>query len=124
MSNEVFRLEAYKAFITVCNDGFKYLALVNGAGAIALVTYLVSAGRDNCARSVNVSQPMSYFVAGVVLCGLAILFSYMAQIKLVQDLGNEELGNTHPVFIFLTVLLFMASLGSFAIACVSAVRVL
>jgi hypothetical protein len=67
-------LETYKSLIQISVEGMKLLALLNGGAAVALLAYLGNvAGKGS--QTPDMRYPMGFFLAGLVLCGLAFLCS-------------------------------------------------
>jgi hypothetical protein len=91
---DAFSARKYGATSIGASEGFhtglKLLALLNGAGAVALLAY---AGHASGKASVpDVRLPMACYLIGLLLCGLAFLASYLTQFCLY----NEVVGNVAP----------------------------
>lgn len=85
--NALHRIETYKSLITVSIEAKRFLALVNGGAAIALLNYATSVVQK-VGHAPDVRWPMALFLAGLVLCGWTFLASYWTQ----NILFNESMG--------------------------------
>jgi len=114
------KLETYKSLITVSVEGFKFLALANGGGAVALLAYLGNvAGKSPPAP--DLTCPIGVFVAGVMLCGLAMVFSYATQLTLYNEKPRDgDTRGPHQGSLWAAMVLFVLSLIAFAIGSISA----
>jgi hypothetical protein len=82
-------VETYKSLITLSTEGFKFCALANGGAAVALLAYLGNvAGKS--APVPDVRCAMASFLAGLVLCGVAMLFAYISQLTRLNRLSRRE----------------------------------
>ena len=115
MSNDPLHddwLETYNSLISLSTEGFKFCALANGGAAVAILAYLGNVVGKGFAAP-NMSTPMAIFLAGLVLCGLAMLFAYFNQLSRLNRLSKRE-DPSKDWRLWVTVALFISSLSAFA----------
>ena len=84
MAETAHYTETYKSLITLSVEGFKFSALANGGAAVALLAYLGNiAGKG--AATPDMRIPMAWFLAGLVLCGIAMFSAYLTQLFLFRE---------------------------------------
>lgn len=77
-------VETYKSLIQIAIEGFKLVSLFNGGAAVAILAYLGNvAGKGNSVPDMRLS--MSFFLAGLLFCGLAMLAGYLTQLSLYNE---------------------------------------
>ncbi|BBP99126.1 hypothetical protein BSFA1_42550 [Burkholderia sp. SFA1] len=89
--NEGIALETYKSLISISVEVFKYLALLNGGAAAAVL-----AGFDRLVKNIPLGAlqiAVISFVVGLLLCGLAMFCAYWTQISLF----NEYMGRMRRI---------------------------
>ncbi len=100
MSENQHLIETYKSLITLSVEGFKFCALANGGAAVALLAYLGNvAGTGGVAPDMRCA--MGAFLAGLVTCGVAMLFAYLTQLQLLNESTNRangKLTHTRPLY--------------------------
>ena len=108
-------LETYKSLITLSIESFKFSALANGGAAVALLAYLGNtAGKT--VTSIDMRCPMLAFLVGLTLCGFAMLFGYLTQLKLLNEIGRaEKFPIRHSLFLWLAIILYASSLIAFGV---------
>ena len=108
-------LETYKSLITLSIESFKFSALANGGAAVALLAYLGNiAGKTTSAADMRC--PMLAFLTGITLCGFAMLFGYLTQLKLLNEIGRtERFAIRHSLFLWLAITFFAASIIAFGV---------
>lgn len=105
--------ETYRSMITLSIEGFRYLALINGGAAVALMT-LLEKGSDSCVNAPNLHAPLFWFLAGLVSCGVAMLFAYLTQLRLLQELQSSgQLKTKHVWQLRVAIVGYAISLASF-----------
>ncbi len=106
-------LETYKSLITLSIEGFKFSALGNGGAAVALLAYLGNvAGKSIPVPDMRV--PMFAFMCGIAACGFAMVFAYLTQLKLLNEIGRSETSIVkHSILLWSSVILFICSLIAF-----------
>lgn len=105
-------LETYKSLISLSTEGFKFCALANGGAAVAILAYLGNVvGKGFTAP--DMSTPMAIFLAGLVLCGFAMLFAYFNQLSRLNRLSRRE-DPSKDWRLWVAVALFISSLSAFA----------
>ena len=108
-------LETYKSLITLSIEGFKFSALANGGSAVALLAYLGNVA----GKSVQVPDmrfPMLTFLIGLTACGLSMLFAYLTQLKLLNEVGcPERPAFTHAWLLGGAIILFACSIVAFGV---------
>ena len=108
-------IETYKSLITLSIEGFKFAALANGGAAVALLAYLGNvAGKGASAPDMRCA--MAAFLAGLAACGLAMLFAYLTQLKLLNESRNGERPKlSHGWLLWSAIVLFVCSLVFFGV---------
>lgn len=109
-------VETYKSLIQISVEGMKLLALLNGGAAVALLAYLGNVA-SKCGPVPDMRFSMIYFLAGLVLCGLCFVTSYLTQLALY----NEAIGpppkmfyQKHQWWLWFAMFFVLASIGAFA----------
>ena len=97
-------IETYKSLITLSVECFKFLALINGGAIVALLTYTGNISNKSN-QIVDVSYPMHWFLVGLILCGISMLFGYLTQLKLFNELGQNITVISHAHFLWIAFLL-------------------
>lgn len=85
-------LETYKSLVTLAAEGFKFVALINGGAAVALLAYLGNASGKGPAPDMRAAMLM--FLVGLACCGVSMLFAYLTQLRRLNDI--VENANTSP----------------------------
>lgn len=108
-------LETYKSLITLSVECFKFSAIANGGAAVALLAYLGNiAGETN--PTPDMRCPMLAFLIGLTFCGFAMLFGYLTQLKLLNEIGiTEKIVIPHGLFLGLAITFFVCSLLAFGV---------
>jgi hypothetical protein len=108
-------LETYKSLVTLSIEGFKFSALANGGAAVALLAYLGNvAGKS--VPTPDMRYPMFAFLSGLAACGLSMLFGYLTQLKLLNEIGSlERLAFRHGWLLWFAIVLFTCSLIAFGV---------
>lgn len=91
MSDDSHLNETYKSLITISIEGFKFCALANGGAAVAILAYLGNVAAKT-APVPDMQCAMAGFLAGLAVCGLAMICSYITQLQLY----NEALAKRNP----------------------------
>mgnify|MGYP000101887327 CR=1 FL=1 len=105
-------LETYKSLITLSTEGFKFCALANGGAAVAILAYLGNVVGKGFAPP-DMSCSMAIFLAGLVLCGAAMLFAYFNQLSRLNRLSRRE-DPSKDWRLWVAIVLFISSLSAFA----------
>lgn len=103
--------ETYRSMITIANEGFKFLALANGGAVVAILAYLGNVTNDGCSAP-DMSQAMRAFLAGLVLCGLAMASAYGVQFFRLNKLA-DGLSTKAGWPLLITFAFSLLSLGAF-----------
>lgn len=107
-------METYKSLITLSIEAFRFSALANGGAAVALLAYLGSVASSSDSVAINLSCPMMAYISGLVLCGLAVLFAYLTQLKLLNEIGrNQGFVFKHTWYLWAAIAFYLASLIAF-----------
>ncbi|NCC23213.1 MAG: hypothetical protein EOM26_12270 [Alphaproteobacteria bacterium] len=108
-------LETYKSLITISIESFKFSALANGGAAVALLAYLGNvAGKS--VPTPDMRYPMLAFLLGLTACGFSMLFAYLTQLKLLNEIGRpEKLPLTHAWLLRSAIVLFAFSIIAFGV---------
>lgn len=108
-------LETYKSLIGISIEGFKFSALANGGAAVALLAYLGNIA-SNCSVAPDMRYPMAAFLSGLVFCGFAMVFAYLTQLRLLNEIGRVQKPTiTHAWFLWAALMLFALSLIAFGV---------
>ena len=108
-------VETYKSLITISIEGFKYLALVNGGAVVTLLNFALNAKKTG--NAADLVMPTAWFVAGLLSCGLSLIFSYATQYCLYNEAMKRFREGCHQIPLWLAALTLIASLGCFAAGC-------
>jgi hypothetical protein len=106
-------VESYKSLISISVEGFKFLALLNGGAAVAVLAYLGNCVAKGC-RPPDMRIPLGLFLAGLFLCGLTFLASYQTQLRLYNESLGRAAENSHRPWLRGAMLLASLSLLAFA----------
>lgn len=108
-------LETYKSLVTLSVEGFKFCALANGGAAVALLSYLGNVVGKG-ATTPNMSVPMAWFLGGLVVCGVAMLFGYLTQLKVLNEIGRSpQPVVSHDWRLWVPIALFAGSICAFSV---------
>jgi hypothetical protein len=108
-------LETYKSLITLSIEGFKFSALANGGSAVALLAYLGNVAGKSVSTP-DMRCPMLAFLTGLAACGLSMLFAYLTQLKLLNEIGRQEKPLfTHGWLLWCAIILFAFSIFAFGV---------
>ncbi|WP_126457804.1 hypothetical protein [Sulfuritortus calidifontis] len=107
--------ETYKSLITLATEGFKFCALTNGGAAVAILAYLGNVAGKECSVP-DMRYAMASFLAGLLFCGLGMLFAYLAQLKrlnrLVEQQDTKNDCRLYAALFFVVLSLAMFGIGS------------
>jgi hypothetical protein len=92
-------IETYKSLVQISVEGMKLLALLNGGAAVALLAYLGNVTAKTGSPP-DMRVPMVFFLAGLLLSGLAFLGSYFTQLRLYEDSVNESTEDSTARWVF------------------------
>jgi len=108
-------LETYKSLISLSIEGFKFSALANGGAAVAMLAYLGNiAGKGT--PTPDMRCPMAAFLTGLTACGFAMLFAYLTQLKLLNEIGRPDRPVVpHGWMLWAAIVLFVCSLAAFGV---------
>lgn len=112
--------ETFKGLITLSTEGLRFISLVNGGAAVAVVAY--GLGK---LPNISLVWPMACFLLGTVLSGLAYIAAYVTQLAVFNE--SARLGNKlapHSKWLLATGLLGLLAITSFAVGCSAVVVVL
>jgi hypothetical protein len=107
---------AYHALATVFAQGFRFLATINGLGALFTLCAAVGVVDTNLAPSLY-RVPLAAFIAGMALCGVGLLWSYLVQTLLFGQLVEGHPRRTHWVPFVCVLLAYGLSLVMFVAGC-------
>jgi hypothetical protein len=108
-------VETFKSLIQISDAGFKLLTLLNGGAAVAILAYLGNiAGKGQ--TTPDMILPMFFYLFGLVLCGVAVIGSYMTQLVLFNEVMERGAPpGSHKRWLLLTMGVVVLSLIVFAI---------
>jgi hypothetical protein len=104
--------ETYKSLITLSVEGFRYLALINGGAVVILLSYLGNTAKNEI-HGPNLAIPILLFLGGLASCGVAMLFAYLTQLRLLNELESGQLEGRHAFTLWAAVLGYVISLVCF-----------
>ena len=117
MTDKEHFIETYKSLITLAVEAFKFLVLMNGGAAVAILAYL---GKDGAAP--DMMCPMIFFVFGLVFCGVALVSGYLTQFRLLNECVGRGTGwFPHMKSWWVSLISACLSLGCFAFGSLNAV---
>lgn len=122
--NRDHALETYRSLISISIEFLRALLLLNGGAIVALLAYLgqVENGAEIAAHS---SQPLAWFVAGLVLSTAALVGSYLTQLSLYQErVHSETYKGSHVPWLRGTILIGILALGAFSVGAFSGIALL
>ena len=108
-------LETYRSLITLSIEGVKFSALANGGTAVALLAHVGNvAGKASPTPDMRV--PMAAFLVGLCACGFTMLFAYLTQLRLLNEISRVESTRlTHGWPLWFAILMFTSSIAAFAV---------
>ncbi|TAM85801.1 MAG: hypothetical protein EPN41_11390 [Candidimonas sp.] len=107
---------AYHALATVFAQGFRFLATINGLGVLFSLSAAIGVVDTNLAPGLY-RAPVATFIAGLVFCGVGLLWSYLVQTLLFGQLVEGRHRRTHWVPLACTLLSYGLSLALFVAGC-------
>ena len=123
--NEDQALETYKSMITIGTEALKALQLINGGAIVALLAYLGQVP-ERSHLAPFAAKPLFLFLGGLVAATLAFLGTYFTQLTLLNEFfkGGAFRGPKHMTWLYLTVVVAVASLVLFALGSFASVSAL
>lgn len=107
---------AYHALATVFAQGFRFLAWINGLGVLFSLCAAVGVIDTSVAPGLF-RVPLAAYIAGLALCGVGLLWSYLAQTALFGQLVEGRHRRNHWVPLVCTLLAYGLSLVMFVAGC-------
>lgn len=115
------QLETYKSLMSIATEGFKFSALINGGAAVAILAYLGNIAGKYLPVP-NMQCAMAFFVSGIFLCGGAMVFAYVTQLVLFNELNGPPPHVKHAKFLYVAITLFVLSLAAFGVGSMTAIQ--
>jgi hypothetical protein len=117
------RLETYRSMIAIALEAMKCVVLLNGGAVVALLAFLGQvASRGQ--QVPNAAHPVGFFVVGLTAGCLTFFTSYFTQFSLLnQSYDRETKLFRHMPWLWVTVVLGVAGIVSFAIGAYSSLGV-
>lgn len=110
-------IETYKSLVTLSIESLRFAALANGGAAVALLAYLGNvAGKGSTVPDMRCS--MAAFLFGLGACGVALLFAYFTQFKLLHEITAADQKKevvSHILFLWAAIILYAFSLAGFGL---------
>ena len=122
--------ETYKGLLTISVEALKMLALVNGGGAIAVLTYLgnLVARSPVPAHTADIGPALLWYSGGLFATVIAFIVVYVTQLRLFQEEVRRRDGlnfrRVHNVGVVFGVLLALTATGAFGVGCYKAAAAL
>jgi hypothetical protein len=107
-------IETYKSLIKISIEGIKFIALINGGAAVALLAYLGNVTGKNLPIP-DMSWPIGFFLLGLVFCGLAFVASYITQLILFNESMNRPVIFPHTFWLYPAIFVAILSILAFAL---------
>lgn len=107
---------AYQGLTTIFALGFKFLAWINGVGALLIVVCSMGIVQVDLSPYL-LRLPLAAFMAGLALCGLGLLWSYLVQTSLFNQLLAGRARRTHWVPMFCAMVAYSLSMAAFVMGC-------
>lgn len=85
-------IETYKSLITISLEGLKFLSLLNGGAAVAILAFLGQVYSKGGSVP-YMTLPMLSFIIGLFCNGLSFLFVYFTQLRVYEGALQEA-----PIF--------------------------
>ena len=120
--NDAHSIETYKSLIAIGQFALRFVLLINGGAAIAVLAFV-----GDLAASVgmpDVGMALTWYVLGIAIGGIAMGTSYLTQLVLFNDMRGEEsprFFKKHQPWLTVSFLLFVLSIVAFALGSFSAV---
>lgn len=106
----------FRPMTSILMLGFKYLAWLNGLGL--LLVMLCALGLISTEFSPEwLRFPLLAFSSGVLLCGLSLLWAYLAQVSLFNQSVAGYARRTHWVPLTCMIIGYCLSLAAFLVGC-------
>ena len=123
--NKDHSIETFKSMISISTEGMKALQLVNGGSVVALLAYLGQVS-NRAKVAPHIKCAMVLFVLGLVAATFSFFMSYLTQFALYNESvrGQEYEGITHIPWWWLTIIVALVSLVSFACGAFASVAAL
>jgi hypothetical protein len=113
--------ETYKSLIHYGSSTIKFVFLVNSGAIIALHAFIGDLLSENKLDLSNIKYSMYYFIGGIIASGLALVLACLAQLKLYNELNNE---NNHQCFLYISMICIFIGIVFFGMGAISSVDVL
>jgi hypothetical protein len=107
---------AYKALAGVFAQGFRFLATINGI-AVALTLLAATGTIPTDLTPEMFRMPLAAFLGGVALCGVGLLWAFLAQASLFGQLVEGRRRRTHWVPLACALFAYGFSLLAFVVGC-------
>lgn len=107
---------AYQGLTTIFALGFKFLAWINGVGALLIIVCSMGIVQVDLSPYL-LRLPLAAFMAGLALCGLGLLWSYLVQTSLFNQLLAGRARRTHWVPMFCAMVAYSLSMAAFVMGC-------
>ncbi|HEY9459615.1 MAG TPA: hypothetical protein VIR04_02310 [Paralcaligenes sp.] len=107
---------AFQGLTTTFALGFKFLAWINGVGALLIVACSIGVVQVDLSPYL-LRLPLASFMAGLALCGLGLLWSYLVQSSLFNQLLEGRARRTHWVPMFCAMIAYSLSMAAFVMGC-------
>lgn len=107
---------AYKALTGVFAQGFRFLAAINGLGVALTLFAAMGTIPTNLAPQLF-RMPLAAFLGGLALCGVGLLWGFLAQASLFGQLIEGRRKRTHWVPLACALLAYGLSLLVFVVGC-------
>ena len=81
--------ETYKSLIHFGSFGLRFVLIINGGAALALMTFLGNVVTKS-GITLDFRWPMSLFLAGIIVGGFALVAAYLTQLTLYNESTNKR----------------------------------
>jgi hypothetical protein len=96
--------------------GFRFLAWLNGLGVLLILVCATGMVQTDLVAG-WLRLPMAAFLAGLVLCGLGLLWSYLVLASLFAQMVRGQTRRTHWIPLFCAMVAYSLSMVAFVAGC-------
>ena len=112
------QVETYRSLMTYGAMGLRFVLVVNGAAALAVLTFLGHLVASEAESLPDLRGPLALFVAGVVVGGVAVATAYMTQLNLFNEVVNPGFSRKpDPHRNWMRSTIFLLFVGVFTFGC-------
>ncbi len=115
--------ETYKSMIQISLSTLRFSLLSNGGAVVALLTLFGATSASTSAPSISdISAPLSFFLGGIFLGGIAHVFAYLTQLTLHSENMGDSAPPKHTGWLGLAIFCVVLSIFCFGFGAFSGVK--